>query len=218
MVDDKYEPARTTTIVKRFVERDNCFAIVAALGSAPTAAVVDYIVAEKVPLVGPGTGAAKILEYQSKYVFPLYPSYKTEGAQLVRFVKEVFNAKTVAVLYQNDPSGKTEMDGINSVLTSTAKLVSEQGYQPKELDVSAQVVAMKNANPDAIICACAPEPAASSRPSARSSAGCRSSTCSSARARRCPSSPVGHRRRRLPRRSSALSTGRRRRSSRRRRC
>jgi len=40
------------------------------------------------------------------------------------------------------------------------KLVSEQGYQPKELDVSAQVVAMKNANPDAIICACAPEPAA----------------------------------------------------------
>ena len=161
MVDDKYEPARTATIVKRFIERDNCFAIVAALGSAPTAAVIDYIVSQNVPLVGPGTGAAKILEYPSKWVFPLYPSYKTEGAQLVRFAKEVFNAKTIAVLYQNDPSGKTEMDGINSVLDKYGvKVVSEQGYQPKELDVSSQVVAMKNANPDAVICACAPEPAA----------------------------------------------------------
>ena len=36
MVDDKYEPARTTTIVQRFVERDKCFAIVAPLGSAPS--------------------------------------------------------------------------------------------------------------------------------------------------------------------------------------
>jgi ABC-type branched-subunit amino acid transport system substrate-binding protein len=161
MVDDKYEPARTATIVKRFIERDNCFAIVAALGSAPTAAVIDYIVSQNVPLVGPGTGAAKILEYPSKWVFPLYPSYKTEGAQLVRFAKEVFNAKTIAVLYQNDPSGKTEMDGINSVLDKYGvKVVSEQGYVPKEIDVSAQVVAMKNANPDAVICACAPEPAA----------------------------------------------------------
>ena len=28
MVDDKYEPARTKTAVKRFIERDKCFAIV----------------------------------------------------------------------------------------------------------------------------------------------------------------------------------------------
>ena len=39
-------------------------------------------------------------------------------------------------------------------------MVSEQGYEPKEIDVSSQVLAMKNANPDAVICSCAPEPAA----------------------------------------------------------
>lgn len=161
MIDDKYEPARTMTIVKRFIERDNCFAIVAPLGSAPTSAVIDYIVEQKVPLVGAGTGAAKNLEYPSKWVFPLYPSYKDEGKDLVRFAKEVFKAKKIAVLYQNDPSGKTHMEGIKSVLAQHGvELVSEQGYDPKEVDVSSQVVAMKNANPDAIICSCAPEPAA----------------------------------------------------------
>jgi branched-chain amino acid transport system substrate-binding protein len=161
MVDDQYKPAITTSVVKRFVERDKCFAIVAALGSAPTAAVVDYITANNVPLIGPGTGAAKVLDYPSKWVFPLYPSYKVEGQDLVRFAKEVFGAKTIAVLYQNDPSGKTHLTGIDSVLEKYGvKVVSQEGYEPKEIDVSSQVVAMKNANPDAVICSCAPEPAA----------------------------------------------------------
>jgi ABC-type branched-subunit amino acid transport system substrate-binding protein len=161
MVDDKYEPARTAGIVKRFAERDNCYAIVAPLGSAPTVAVIDYVVEQKVPLIGPGTGAGKVLEYPSKWVFPLYPSYKDEGRDLVRFAKEVFKAKTVAVLYQNDPSGKTHMEGIKAVLAQHGvTLVAEQGYEPKEVDVSSQVLTMKNAKPDAVICSCAPEPAA----------------------------------------------------------
>jgi branched-chain amino acid transport system substrate-binding protein len=161
MVDDKYEPARTMTVVKRFIERDKCFAIVSPLGSAPTAAVIDYITSKDVPLVGAGTGAEKNLTYPSKWVFPLYPSYFTEGQQLVRFAKEVFGAKTVALLYQNDPSGKTHIKGIESVLDKYGvKLVAKEGYEQKEIDVSAQVIAMKNANPDAVICSCAPEPAA----------------------------------------------------------
>lgn len=161
MVDDKYEPARTMTVVKRFIERDKCFAIVSPLGSAPTAAVIDYITSKDVPLIGAGTGAEKNLTYPSKWVFPLYPSYFTEGQQLVRFAKEVFGAKTVALLYQNDPSGKTHIKGIESVLDKYGvKLVAQEGYEQKEVDVSAQVIAMKNANPDAVICSCAPEPAA----------------------------------------------------------
>jgi branched-chain amino acid transport system substrate-binding protein len=158
MVDDKYEPARTAGIVKRFAERDDCFALVSPLGSAPTVAVIDYVVEQKMPIVGPGTGAGKVLEYPSSWVFPLYPSYKNEGQDLVRFSKEVFKAKTIAVLYQNDPSGKTEMEGIKgSIDQAGIKVVSEQGYEPKEIDVSSQVLAMKGANPDSVICACAPE-------------------------------------------------------------
>jgi ABC-type branched-subunit amino acid transport system substrate-binding protein len=161
MVDDKYEPARTKSVVKRFVERDKCFAIVAPLGSAPTSAVIDYITSNDVPLIGAGTGAEKNLTYPSKWVFPLYPSYFTEGQQLVRFAKEVFGAKKVALLYQNDPSGKTHIKGIESVLNEHGvELVAKEGYDQKEIDVSSQVIAMKSTNPDAVLCSCAPEPAA----------------------------------------------------------
>ena len=35
---------------------------------------------------------------------------------------------------------------------SLLRSVAEQGYEPKEVDVNSQVLAMKNANPDAVIC------------------------------------------------------------------
>lgn len=161
MVDDKYEPPRTTSIVKRFVERDKCFAIVAPLGSAPTAAVIDYVVENKVPLIGAGTGADKNLYIKSRWVFPLYPAYDIEGMELVKFVKEVFKAKKIAVLYQNDPSGKSHIKGIESVLKKYGiEMTAAEGYEAKEVDVSAQVIKMKNSGADSVICSCAPEPAA----------------------------------------------------------
>jgi branched-chain amino acid transport system substrate-binding protein len=161
MVDDKYEPARTKNIVKRFVERDKCFAIVAPLGSAPTQAVIDYIVENKVPLVGAGTGAAKNVFIKNRYVFPLYPPYDKEGTDLVHFAKEVFGAKKIGVIYQNDASGKTHLQGIEVGLKQYGvEMVAAEGYEPKEVDLSAQVIKMKNANVDALICSCAPEPAA----------------------------------------------------------
>ena len=161
MVDDTYNPSRTKVVVKELIERDKVFAIVNPLGSAPTAAVIDYIVENKVPLVGAGTGAAKNVEYASKYVFPLYPSYFIEGQQLVRFAKEQLGGKKIALLYQNDPSGKTHLDGIKSVLGNYGvSLAVSEPYEKGELDVSSQVIKMKNAAPDVVLCSCAPEHAA----------------------------------------------------------
>lgn len=161
MVDDGYQPARTRVIAEQFIKRDKCFAIVAALGSAPTVAVIDYVTSENMPLIGPGTGAQKVVTFPSKWVFPLYPSYEDEARQLMRFIAEVFKAKKIAVLYQNDPSGKSHMAGIDSVKDKLGiEVVAAKGYDPKDIDVSSQVVAMKDANPDAVFCSCAPEFAA----------------------------------------------------------
>jgi len=123
--------------------------------------VIDYIVDKKVPLLGAGTGAAKNVFYKSRYVFPLYPPYDKEGTDLVRFTKDVFGAKKIGVIYQNDASGKTHLQGIEVGLKQYGvEMAVAEGYEPKEVDLSAQVIKMKNAGVDALICSCAPEPAA----------------------------------------------------------
>ena len=73
----------------------------------------------------------------------------------------MFGVKKVGLLYQNDPSGKTHLAGIESVLDQYGvELVAAEGYDQKEIDVSAQVISLKNAGAEAMLCSCAPEPAA----------------------------------------------------------
>lgn len=161
MVDDSYNPGRTKVLVKELIERDKVFAIANPLGSATTAAVIDYIADRKVPLVGAGTGAEKNVTYPSRYVFPLYPTYIYEGRQMVRFAREQLGARTVSLLYQNDPGGKTHLEGVKSALEKYGvKLADAEPYEESELDVSAQVIRMKEAGADVLICSCAPEHAA----------------------------------------------------------
>lgn len=161
VVDDSYNPSRTRVLVKELIERDKVFAIVNPLGSATTAAVIDYIVEKGVPLVGAGTGAEKNVAYPSRYVFPLYPNYLIEGRQLVRFAKEHLGARTVSLLYQNDPGGKTHLEGVKSAAEKYGvKLVAAEPYEKGELDVSSQVIQIRNANPEVVLCSCAPEHAA----------------------------------------------------------
>ena len=40
------------------------------------------------------------------------------------------------------------------------EMVAAEGYEPKEVDLSSQVISLKNAGVDGVLCSCAPEPAA----------------------------------------------------------
>lgn len=159
MADDGYQPARTQAIVKEFIERDKVFAIANPLGSAPTAAVVDYIVENNVPLVGPGSGAAKVVRSPSKYVWPLYPDYGLEASQLIDMIKKQYpTAKKIAFIYQNDPSGQTSLAGVEeSAKSSSLEIVSKQGYLVSDVDISSQIITAKKEQPDVLLVFAAPE-------------------------------------------------------------
>lgn len=158
MADDGFKAQQAVVIARRFIERDGCFAITNPLGTPQTTAVIDYVVEQKVPLVGAGTGAMKNVYFPSRYVFPLFPSYDIEAEDLFRFAKEELKAKTVTILYQNDGSGKTHLAGAEPAAKKYGiNIVKTDGYEVKEVDVSAQAIALQAAKPDLHICACQPE-------------------------------------------------------------
>ena len=63
------------------------------------------------------------------------------------------------MLYQNDASGKTHLKGIKVGLEKYGvKMVAAEGYEPKEVDRSSQVIKMQQSGAQAVICSSAPEP------------------------------------------------------------
>ena len=162
MVDDKYEPARTKTLVKRFIERDKCFAIVAPLGSAPTAAVIDYITSKNVPLIGAGTGAEKNPHLSQQVRLPALSQLPHgRGRSWCVSRARCSGSRRSACSIRTTPRARPTWPGIESVLDQYGvELVAAEGYDQKEIDVSAQVISLKNAGAEAMLCSCAPEPAA----------------------------------------------------------
>ena len=131
-------------IAAGLIEQDGVAFIFNTVGTATNTAIRRYLNQKKIPHLFLTTGADKWADPQRfPWSIGLLPSCRTE-AQI--YAKSILRGKPdgkVAVLYQNDPSGKTHMEGIRSVLDQNGvKLVADQGYEPKEVDVSAQVVAM----------------------------------------------------------------------------
>ncbi len=77
--DDQYNPANTVAAAKKLVEQDEVFAIVRPLGTATTAAILDYTIEKGVPVVGVASGSSLWSKPFKKTVFGIQPTYELEG-------------------------------------------------------------------------------------------------------------------------------------------
>jgi branched-chain amino acid transport system substrate-binding protein len=67
-------------------------------------------------------------------------------------------AKKIAIFFQNDQFGKDQRDGAVEYLKKKGMApAGEASYVPADVDVSAQVIALRNANPDAVLLAVIPK-------------------------------------------------------------
>ena len=68
------------------------------------------------------------------------------------FAVTKLGAKRVAVFFQNDQFGKDQRDGAAEYLKSKgSQPAGEASYVPSDVDISAQVIALRQADPDAVI-------------------------------------------------------------------
>jgi branched-chain amino acid transport system substrate-binding protein len=151
--DDGYSPPRSVTAVKKLVEQDKVFALVAGLGTPNNVAVMDYLVANGVPHLAPATGSSIICcQPLKKTIFALQTNYSVEGTILTRYAVDSLKAKKVAVFYQNDPFGKEGLDAIKTELKNKG-LAEPTGvsYEPTDKDFSSQALKLQGSGADTLI-------------------------------------------------------------------
>jgi branched-chain amino acid transport system substrate-binding protein len=156
--NDSYNPQQTAAVVKKLVDRDGIFALVSTLGTVTNLAVLPFLAQRGVPIVNPAGGHTLLNKPTDKNVFGILPLSSEIGESMVDFALTKLGAKRVAIFFQNDQFGKDQRDGaVEALKRHGLQPAAEASYVPSDVDVSAQAVAIKQTDPDAVILAVIPK-------------------------------------------------------------
>jgi branched-chain amino acid transport system substrate-binding protein len=149
--DDGYEPERAIAAVKGLINEDKVFALVGSVGTPTTLAAVPAINEEKIPLIGPFTGAQGLREPFNRNIFHVRASYFDETERIVQHLTTLGISK-IAVFYQNDSYGKAGLDGVTRALTKRKlQPAAIATVERNSVEVAPALETLLKASPEAIV-------------------------------------------------------------------
>jgi branched-chain amino acid transport system substrate-binding protein len=157
--DDQYDPAGAADAVKKLLDRDNVFAMIAGIGTAAHSAVWEELNERGVPDLWIMSGAHKWAADPEAHPWsvPLLPDYFIEGTIFGKYISENMPGEKVGIIYQNDDFGKDELAGLkNGLDPAKNELVTEQSYEITAVSIRSQVSNMKDAGAEVVVAACIP--------------------------------------------------------------
>ena len=151
--DDGGSPQEALAAVRRLIGQDRVFALAVGSTSGATLPVIPLINQAKIPFISGTSSNVRLLEPHSPYIFRGYPNDKWQGSRLADYVAEKGKSKRPGILYVTDDYGKGAFD----VLVQRFKekygvsFVAAEQYNKGDQDFSAQLLRIKQSNPDAVI-------------------------------------------------------------------
>jgi ABC-type branched-subunit amino acid transport system substrate-binding protein len=150
-LDDGYDPAKTVSVVHQLVLQDNVFAIFNGLGTPTHLSVVKYLNTGKVPDLFVASGC-DCWDNPSAYpyTFGWQLDYVREGKILGAYIKQHFAGKKIGYFFQNDEFGQDGVKGLEFEIRHS-QVVSRQSYVPTNVDIGAQVAALKASGAQVVV-------------------------------------------------------------------
>jgi len=152
MKDDAYDPSRTVPGVRELVQRDEVFAFVGGIGTAPCMSVMDYIVEENIPWISPISGATHWSIPLKENIFSVLPYYIDEGVIQAIYALDSLKTEKIGIIYQNDDVGKSALVGARSVLKERGlDFVSEVPVEITDTDLNSHIARLKDSGADVVL-------------------------------------------------------------------
>ena len=114
-LDDGYEPARTSAVMKELADQRKVFGFIGNVGTPTAEVAVPFALEKKLLFFGPFTGAGLLRrDPPDRYVFNYRASYAEETAATVKYLVEVKRIKPaeIAVFAQQDGYGDAGFNGV----------------------------------------------------------------------------------------------------------
>jgi ABC-type branched-subunit amino acid transport system substrate-binding protein len=152
-LDDGYVPPKTVEQTRRLVEDEQVAFMFGSLGTPTNNATRRYLNVKKVPDLFISTGATQFGDYEHyPWTMGWQPTYQVEGGAYARYILATKPAAKVAVLYQNDDSGKDFLKGMKDGLgDANAKLlVATASYEVTDPTIDSQVSSLQGSGADTL--------------------------------------------------------------------
>ena len=160
-VDDGYEPTKSIEAVKKLLEQDKVFALAGAVGTPTSAATQPIATAAGAPFIGAFTGAEFLREPYKPLVMNIRASYFQETEAMVEHLTKDLGATKIAIMYQDDAFGQAGLAGVKKALDKRKmELAGEGTFERNTVAVKAALLAIKKAEPEAVIMISPYKPAA----------------------------------------------------------
>ena len=161
--DDGYQPPKTVEMVRKLVEDDKVLAMFQLLGTPTNTVVHKYLNQKKVPQLFVATGASKWGDPKNfPWTMGWQPDYATEGGIYAKHMLATHKGEKIAVLWQNDDSGKDYVGGFMKGLGKENEklVVASASYEVTDPTIDSQIIQLKNSGASCLFNDAAPKQAA----------------------------------------------------------
>jgi branched-chain amino acid transport system substrate-binding protein len=161
-LDDGYSPPKTVEQTRRLVEQDNVLGIFDSLGTAPNAAIQEYLNEQHVPHFAI-SGASRFNDpARYPWTMGVIASYETEGRIYAKYILQNLKDAKIGVLYQNDDLGKDYLRGLRDGLSDRAQsmIVKADSYELTDPTIDSQIITLKASSANVLFDASSPKFAA----------------------------------------------------------
>lgn len=159
--DDGYEPNKSIEVTKQLLNDDKVFALIGAVGTPTSMAVLPITVEANVPFIGAFTGTGGLRNPYKPNVVNVRASYGQETEEMVARLTKDLKAERISIFYQDDSFGQAGLAGAKAALEKRGmKLASEGNYQRNTTAVRQALLDIRKGNPQAVIMVGAYQPSA----------------------------------------------------------
>jgi branched-chain amino acid transport system substrate-binding protein len=147
-------------MTRKLIEEDNVLFLFQTLGTAPNTAIHKYVNSKKIPHIFISSGASK---WGNPKAFPWsmgwQPDYMTENAIYAKHMLATVKNPKVAILMQNDDSGKDQVAGFKQGLgKDNQKLIAQIAtFEGTDPNVDSQIIQLKNTGANVLVISAGPK-------------------------------------------------------------
>lgn len=150
--DDSYEPNASIQAVNKLIKNDKVFALIGPVGTPTSKATQPIATKEKVPFIGPFTGAGFLRNHKLGNIVNVRATYAAETEAWIKHLTENLGYQRIALLYQDDAFGRVGLKGVTAALERrNMELVAKGTYMRNTTAVKTALLDIRRQRPQAVV-------------------------------------------------------------------